>query len=649
MTAIETSLYALASAGLAIFACVSLGTLVLALLINSSILKKMAGTDRWIVCVASGLPLLAILTWLLGSLGLMNLLPALILCAAFPGIWAVLGGKMSFHYPPLIFNSSRLSQTVGFSLITVTIALAGTTIYPHSHGDALYYHLSSAWIWMENNQISHIDWMPWYLQGGLGEYFYATLATISRDKMTFLIAGQICHFFFGYLLTVSLTVLLCYRLLTETAKFHGLTLENQRALALVASCAMALMPEGISFLTHAKNDGFVLLYELLSLNLLISSEKTWREKSLIVASAAIAFKSSALFFVIPFSIVYLVQNYSRNQINLRLFLHLVAALVMGGAVPLRNYILTGSPFFPAMTSHFPSPLIDGETRKIVAAFTKPDGSLFDALMTQGHRYFWAMPFYLLAPLGALSFFRKNTTTKIVAAIHFGSLALFLAIAGQGTSARFLLAAYATGAGLSALGVVAIHRYLQKISPSWGARRLDHLLVLILIIGIIPWSNIEIPFVHCGTRTFAYLKSNQTSFDWFADRKPILKIQDWINKHRKQLENMTSSPLKILSTMNNQNLFLDVPLSVPENEIRASRVKHAIDYEHAVQAFCHGGFTHMLVDESLIPGYMDQLIQAAGFETDFPIEYSVNGYQLRSAVKCRPVTDSRQSTKPATNP
>ena len=212
-----------------------------------------------------GLAGMAFLIWGLGSLGFLNLVPAIIVILAtvsIPKLWqtwrraAARDSRQADHH----HRHHQPKPILNRMLMTVLILIAGatmlTTLYPHSHGDPLYYHLSAPWIWSRTGSIHFIDWMPWYLQGGLAEYLYAGIAAGSKDRMTLLLAGQMLHAAVGYGGSIALTVALARKMLSETAERHELDEKFQFALALLAGIAMACFPSELFMLTHAKNDGF---------------------------------------------------------------------------------------------------------------------------------------------------------------------------------------------------------------------------------------------------------------------------------------------------------------------------------------------------------------------------------------------------------
>lgn len=584
-----------------------------------------------------GLAAMAFLIWGLGSLGFLNLVPAMILILALISI----SGLMPKFLRGISAVKHRPQPALNRFLWAVLIMIAGatmlSTLYPHRHGDPLYYHLSAAWIWSRTGSIQFIDWMPWYLQGGLAEYLYTGIAAGSKDRMVLLLAGQMLHATVGYAGSVALCMALARRMLSETSDPSRLDnkfskkFENEfnekflPALALLAGIAMACFPSELFMLTHAKNDGFVLFFGLLAINLCLAREVVLRAMGYLACGVAVACKSTAIFFVIPFYAINLLTELQGPR-SRQIWFAALGGIILASTILLRNYFYTGSPFFPAMTGIFPSPLIDTAIAKIVAGFTRVPGTAWEIFMTQGHRFLWAMPFFLFSIWGIVTGFR-NSALRRIALIHLGSLVMYVGVSGQGNTARFLFVIFGTGAGLCVVGLADIMRRM-------AARKIkDKYLIAgiwaVVLITILPASNAEVPFIHLKTRVFDFMTSDGSALDWFTIRKPEIGMHRWINQNLKQ----ESAPVKILSFYENENLFLEFPVSVPENEIRASAVKHAVNYEDAMLHACAGGFTHLLIGPEFQKDYIGLLTGDQRFHLDFPVIHEEAGYILRRASKC----------------
>lgn len=584
-----------------------------------------------------GLAAMAFLIWGIGSLGFLNLIPFMILFLASLSI----PGLSRTIFRGISAAKNRPQPTLNYLLFTVLIMIAGatmlSTLYPHSHGDPLYYHLSAAWIWSRTGSIQFIDWMPWYLQGGLAEYLYTGIASGSRERMVLLLAGQMLHAAVGYGGSVALCVALAHKMLRDTSvplRFDdnlNKSIENPfdekfiSGLAILAGTAMACFPSELFMLTHAKNDGFVLFFGLLAINLCLAREVFFRAMGYLACGVAVACKSTAIFFVIPFYAVNLVTEW-QNTRSRQIWFAALGGILIASTVLLRNYFYTGSPFFPAMTGIFPSPLVDAAIAQIVAGFTRVPGTVWEIFMTQGQRFLWAMPFFLFSIWGILTGFR-NPEVRRIALIHLGSLAIYIAVSGQGNTARFLFVIFGTGAGLSVVGLSDIMKRLARRKT-----KEKHLLAIILavfLLTILPASNAEVPFVHLKSRVADFMTSDGSAIEWFSARKPSLKMYSWINQNLKP----ENSPVKILSFYENENLFLDFPVSVPENEIRASAVKQADNYEDATSNTCAGGFTHLLIGQDFQDNYIGVLTEDQRFNADFPVIHEEGSYILRRASKC----------------
>lgn len=583
--------------------------------------------------IGCGLAALAFLNWGLGSIGLLRLVPPIVLilaASALPGLSRYLSQTMAKGWTKPQTTSTRI-------LLAILLFAAGstilTTLYPHNHGDPLYYHLSSPWIWSRAESIYFIDWMPWHLQGGLGEYLYAGLASGLKDRMALLLSAQMLHATIGYGGSLILTIGISRRLLQEKGinqseqEHRGIDQRLEAALVLLAGIAMACIPSELFMLTHAKNDGFVLFFGLLAINLSLSHQIFLRAMGFLACGVAVACKSSAIFFVIPFYIFNLLTEL-RNPQSRQIWFAALGGILVASTILLRNYYDSGSPFFPAMTGLFPSPLVDQSIAEMVSRFTRVPGNGLEIFMTQGHRFFWAMPFFLFSIWGTLTA-SKNRAIRKIALIHFGSLAVYIAVSSQGTTGRFLFVIYGTGAALAAVGLADL---LQRLSArGFKNKHLVAFIWAVFLVTILPASSAEVPFVQLNTKVADFLTSDGTAFDWFSIHKPEIKMHRWMNRHLTR--DAVLPPIKILSFFENENLFLDFPVSVPENEIRASMVKHAPNYESAIFRICSGGFTHLLIGLKYEKNYIDQITANSNFSVDFPIIHEEAGYILRRASRC----------------
>lgn len=470
---------------------------------------------------------------------------------------------------------------------------------PQSHGDPLYYHLTTAWLWAQSGHIQMLDWLPWGLQGGGGEYLYMILAKMVGERMGLLVGAQLVHLTIG-LVGSALVVGSLGRLLLPG-----------KLVPWVMLCFLTI-PNEPMMLVRAKNDGFVLFLELLSLHALL----LWRRDGVahhlylvaLFSGAAIFVKHTALFFLLPLWTVYFIEfcsarpKWTQGKVWLKAFL--LAAMVAPWSM-VRNYVWSGNPFFPALDEHFHSPLMNDYLRGVIRGYSVNEAPFWQAMVEQWLRFFGTKPLLILCTLGFLV-----PAGRVLWLVSTGMLLLLVAVSGAGHYARFGFVLFALGS-LLGMGVWEKATGRIKIGSGWRP--------LILVLLVLVESSWESAFSMAAKRFVPFLFSSRGYSDFFAEDRPETLTHLWANKN-------LPAGSRILSLFWNENLFSDFPISVPENNLQASEVLLASSYEVALAKFKSGGFTHLQVPP-VGRDYMAVLRDHSDFAKNFQKIHEERGVEL----------------------
>lgn len=492
---------------------------------------------------------------------------------------------------------------------------------PLTHGDPTYYHLPSAWLWAEKGSIYFIDWLPWSLQGGIGEYFYTFLASLTQNRFLMMLECQMFHYFFGYVLSSVLVYKIARSLMSQ--KY-----------ALLAVLAFVTFPNEALMMVRAKNDGFVLFFCLLSVfeGMRYWQDSAWKRLPLIYGASwyAVSLKWSALFFVIPFFVVFgimtlLKLKQDRQNALIKTSFHHIAWALAGFtlALPilLRNYIFTENPMFPTFNSIFKSPFINSYLEGVIGHYSYVPGTWFEIIYSNFNRFLFAKisyVFFVLIPFVKLN--QKRSATYLFM-LGLSGIGILMLVTGQGYYARFAFFLYA----LFAIGSMAVlDRFETKLKDLTSVPRFLKASYIYVVFALIIFnSTIEVPVNSFFSRTIKYLASSQTYASYYAEVKDSYLMHRWINEH-------LPKNAKIFSFIDNECFFLDRPLSVQENHLGASEVGQVATYEEAVLKFSKLGFTHVQ-----IPKYAEKtfplLSENPAFEKDFVLIHEENNYRLFQKV------------------
>ena len=508
-----------------------------------------------------------------------------------------------------LFAWIRSSALVSLLLLVLVFfycaCCALQTFSPDPFVDVHFYHLLSAWKWATAGKFYDLNWMPYYMQGGLGEYTYAMLGSFVQDQMALVLTGQMVHFAFGVIGASSLVYGLARKWLN-------------RRFALLALFAYITFPCEYIMLMRAKNDGFVLFYILCALTMGLkmwqSSRRSFIHLFYFFAFFAVGLKHTAAFFIVPFWLVSVVVLGRRKNYRETLKEHargFAVFVVLGLPILIRNLILSGNPFFPAVSEIFAGyGLVSKPMADELMAYTYVKGSFLEILTQQLSNFYAAKPIYWF---GLLAVFPVLKLLKIRAFTWVGilSFVMFCVMTGQGFSIRFMFFMYAI---LAITSVFVLQKFLVKYIPlRWQPSAFIFLVFLSL-----ANSAIEVPFYRLY-RTFFKLYFSDISFAQnFSNEKGYYKVHIWANEN---LENPW-----ILSSFDNEALFLNGKLSVAANYLGGSNVGSAHGYDDFRKIFSAEGFTHLQInrEKNLI---FERFMQDQKFSADFESIFSNDNYTL----------------------
>lgn len=332
------------------------------------------------------------------------------------------------------------------AILAFTLAGIGAGI-PRSFWDSLWYELTAGRLWFQAGHVFLPPRLPIAFQTGLWDYqLLLGQLLLGSPGGGGLIAAQL----FGQF-TACFCAFFAFLALHES--------KDELGLSPFAAFAGIVGTELFFEAEFAKNDWAVVLWSLAALIYL--RERRFRAAAL-TAGLAFATKISAAFFLAPL-LAWLAWELRREPLRL---LRRAGWFALG-ALPLlaRNLVFTGNPFFPALTSLFPSPL-QGPSWAGVGAyatmFTGPAGWLA--------KLPWlARSSTTVLGLAAWPFTRRKLPARArePLAVSLAALAILFFGMGPHTEWRFAGAGLVLGA---AYGARAVELLLARFG-AWGLRAL----------------------------------------------------------------------------------------------------------------------------------------------------------------------------------
>ena len=443
---------------------------------------------------------------------------------------------------------------VGGALVYFALPKWIESMVPSGQGDPLYYHIYSAWLWSTHGGFYFDGWFPQFFQGGVIEYMYACLGTLVQDPLATLVSAQVLH----ATVSIFLSGIVIYQLAKMVLK--------DRLLALLAVLAFLLIPHDPFTVVRAKNDGFVALFVLTSmwcfLSFVQTQQKRWWVLMCFFAATSLTVKHTALFALMPLSILALVEVYIQRKRPEFLWLIVAAGALLPWSVVMlvRNTVLTDSPFFPALTNLFPSPYMNDRMAQIISGYVGNRPNVFMEFVHAVESYGYLRLFFFLWILGG--FFIRKKSEIYLYLLTGGTLAVTAKMSGANPiSDRFALAA---------LGLMAVSSAwtMQKILM-YSVRKVEWVqpcTALIALALILPNSGIELPMSRLFKVNVPALVSPHSLIKPLADGRDMVRMTMWIRD--------SSLSGRILSDNTGEGLFARLPVIHSDWEVRANDTMNA---------------------------------------------------------------------------
>lgn len=559
-----------------------------------------------------GFMLLGVCVALVGALGLLNLKVLLPLLGGL-ALWGYRRQRQAVRREAMQWGC--LGGIAAFLLLSKIL----NALLPQAHGDALYYHLPSAWLWAKAEKIYFIEWLPWSLQGGVGEYLYAFLSLLLPERMAVQIGGQLLHVAFGYGITTAVIYRIGRRWLPNTWTW-------------IACIAFLTFSAQNGQLLSAKNDGYVMALAMLSLlqvsECFHAQDKRREVLAYVFGFGAFAVKNTAVFYLLPFIALFWLFQAQLTQAGLvsTALRHVKIALFTSPlALPamLRNFAFTGNPMFPAMDDAFKSTYMNQWLRDYMRGFSYWPASPIEMLQTQFQRLWGSKLFYLL---GFLAIPIKTPMVRFLTLLSGLAFILLLIVTGAGQYPRFHYYLYAV---LSLLAATGAYQLWQKI-PTRGDQQKPTLaryaVGTVFAALILVSSGVEVSFQQVARRFVPWLISSESYLVLLGHGKPMLAMQQWMNAH---LENA-----RIFSFTDNESYYLNFPLTVPENHMGANEIWRASTFAEAIEKLKRDGYTHLLIPPHH-EKYFVVLTEAPEFAQRFTLQHEEHGYRLFHMQRSQP--------------
>lgn len=232
-------------------------------------------------------------------------------------------------------------------VVTFIVALIKglEVLVPMSHGDALYYHLPIAKLWLETNfKQMHQD-LCGSLQGGIFDYLYVIPIGIFGSTIIGQIASQALYYIFGVVTALIVSI-----------KKLDLT-DIYKAFAVLIFMTIAVESD---FFIYAKNDavlaafGFMATLEIVEDYFTKDSKKIFIKALFLGCLPLIKINGLLISAILGIYYLYRVRNLKQS------LLVGGTSLLIATPILIRNFYFIESPFYPALLSAFPGALHPGE-------------------------------------------------------------------------------------------------------------------------------------------------------------------------------------------------------------------------------------------------------------------------------------------------
>lgn len=267
---------------------------------------------------------------------------------------------------------SGTAAALGILGFAVFLRLLGALVLS-PHGDPLYYHLMTPLHSFRAGGFGATPSFPYDLQSGPLEYVFGLAMQIlmGPNSRTGLVeshlAAQVLHVLLGYVGVCAVV----FRMSREFFPRSDLR-------AAIAVFIAVSAPGLVAFSSLAKNDWTAAFLGLLAWMLIREAKP---RRAFFFAGLAFSVKLTSALFLVPFLAYELLSADAevKKKLGLRMLKQGIAFGVLAAApVALRNLILSGNPFFPAMLSVFPSSWASPSLVETQSSYENLRGSLFTA-------------------------------------------------------------------------------------------------------------------------------------------------------------------------------------------------------------------------------------------------------------------------------
>lgn len=240
-----------------------------------------------------------------------------------------------------LFVHPQIRRLVFFATFMVVLVKGLEVLVPMSHGDALYYHLPIAKLWLESGFYKMHQELCGSLQGGLYDYAYLLPVSIFGNTVIAQVMAQLMYYLFG---VISILYIIVHKLkLTDINKCFAIIL-------------MMTFAVESDFFIYAKNDailaslGFIASLEIFE-NYFSGSKDKLFLKGLLLGLLPLI-KINGLLISGILGLYYILNTRNLKQICIVA----TTALIVCSPIFLRNFYFIKSPFFPALLTLFPGTL-----------------------------------------------------------------------------------------------------------------------------------------------------------------------------------------------------------------------------------------------------------------------------------------------------
>lgn len=318
--------------------------------------------------------------------------------------------------------TSRYSKVLSYLFSFIWVIKAIESLYLFSHGDALSYHLVWPKLVLNNgikDTISHF--FPIWLSGYF-DFIYFIPNFIFGEGAEAQQLGQFIHFF----LSLGLGSIILVKFIKHP-QYRWL-----------AGISLLTIAESADFFLYAKNDGFIALCSLISFLLIQNNQKYNKYFLGVIFGLAIGTKLSALFFMLPLGLLYLINCLKKK--NYDFLLVIFFTIITSLPTLFIKYSYLKSPFFPGLLNLFPGNL-DIDLTDQYNSLVKIPASLISTLKNIKAFYFFKLA--TLTVLIITLFAEKDKRNKKIFNIFIISigLLLYLVLNGGNVAPRFYFSAY----------------------------------------------------------------------------------------------------------------------------------------------------------------------------------------------------------------